>query len=80
MAINRILLLSLIIFISLSVLSCKPACPIGPCQVRMVHTHGEGVYRGVPFWKKQNLKYGEKVKHKKDKEGKNEKDKSKNKD
>ncbi|MEJ8756530.1 hypothetical protein WG947_05955 [Pontibacter sp. H259] len=79
MAVNRILFLLLLVFISLSVLSCKPACPIGPCQVRMVHTHGEGVYRGVPFWRKQNLKYGEQVKHKKDKEGKNKRDKSKNK-
>ncbi|MBC5773387.1 hypothetical protein H8S95_04860 [Pontibacter sp. KCTC 32443] len=49
------------------------------CNVRMVHPHGEGEYRGVPLWRKQNLKYGEKTKHKKDKEKKNEKDKSKNK-
>jgi hypothetical protein len=78
MATNRILLLILISLISLSVLSCKPACPIGPCQVRMVHTHGEGEYRGVPFWKKQNMKYGEKMPKQK-KQPKNEKDKSKNK-
>jgi hypothetical protein len=79
MATNRTLLLIFIALISLSILSCKPACPIGPCQVRMVHTHGEGVYRGVPFWKKQHLKYGEKVPKQEIKKKKNEKDKSKNK-
>ncbi len=78
MATNRILLV-FISLISLSIFSCRPACPIMQCNVRMVHPHGEGEYRGVPLWRKQNLKYGEKTKHKKDKEKKNEKDKSKNK-
>ncbi|MER2999429.1 hypothetical protein [Pontibacter populi] len=78
MATNRILLLVIISLLSLSVLSCRPACPIEPCQIRMVHPHGEGEYRGVPIWKKQNMKYGEKMPKQK-KRPKNEKDKSKNK-
>lgn len=79
MAINRILLLLFVTLISLSFFSCRPACPIMQCNVRMVHPHGEGEYRGVPIWRKQNLKYGEQVKSKKEKHKKNEKDKSKNK-
>ncbi|HEY4650959.1 MAG TPA: hypothetical protein VIG72_06070 [Pontibacter sp.] len=45
----------------------------------MVHPHGEGQYRGVPIWRKQNMKYGEKVKPQKDKQKRNQKDKSRNK-
>ncbi|MBF8962345.1 hypothetical protein I0P70_03715 [Pontibacter sp. FD36] len=45
----------------LTVSSCKPLCPIGPCQVRMVHAHGEQEFRGQPIHKKQNPKIGEKL-------------------
>ena len=79
MTAKRILPFILITAISLSVISCKPACPIGPCQVRMVHPHGEGEYRGVPIWKKQNLKYGEKAPVNKEQRKIKTNDKSKNK-
>ncbi|MBB6610223.1 hypothetical protein H7F15_04155 [Pontibacter sp. Tf4] len=79
MALNRILLLLFLTLFTLTFYSCRPACPIMQCNVRMVHPHGEGEYRGVPIWKKQNMKYGEKIKPKKDKDKKNEKDRSKNK-
>ncbi|TPE45862.1 hypothetical protein [Pontibacter mangrovi] len=46
---------------SLSVVSCKPACPISSCHVRMEHIHGNTEYRGQPIWKKQNPKMGEKM-------------------
>lgn len=41
--------------------SCRPACPISSCQTRMVHRHGEGEYRGMPWYKKQNPRIGEKL-------------------
>ncbi|CAM3545094.1 hypothetical protein POKO110462_08530 [Pontibacter korlensis] len=47
--------------LSASIVSCKPACPIGPCHVRMEHIHGDTEYRGQPLWKKQNPKMGEKL-------------------
>ncbi|MDX5436709.1 MAG: hypothetical protein LPK03_05910 [Pontibacter sp.] len=47
--------------LSLSVISCKPACPIVACHVRMEHIHGDQEYRGQPIWKKQNPKMGEKL-------------------
>ncbi|SFU43240.1 hypothetical protein [Pontibacter akesuensis] len=59
MAKKRQLFILSIALISASLFSCKPACPIGACQVRMVHPHGEGEYRGRPFWKKQNPKMGQ---------------------
>lgn len=46
--------------------SCIPRCTKFPayarCQVRMRHTHSGKEFRGMPFWKKQNLQYGEKHK------------------
>ncbi len=46
--------------------SCIPRCIKFPayaqCQVRMKHAHSGTEYRGVPFWKKQNMQYGEKHK------------------
>ncbi|MFD1185938.1 hypothetical protein [Pontibacter rugosus] len=45
--------------ISATLVSCKPTCPIAACQVRMVHPHGPGEYKGRPFWKKQNPKMGQ---------------------
>jgi hypothetical protein len=60
MATTRLLSILLLVLLSASVISCRPACPIGACQVRMVHPHGEQDYRGRPFWKKQNPKMGEK--------------------
>lgn len=66
MAIRRQLFFFIIAALFLSTLSCKPRCPISSCHVRMVHPHGGGKeYRGQPFYKKQNLKMGEKVKPKK---------------
>ena len=60
MAKIRLLLFSSAALLLLSVSSCKPLCPIGPCQVRMVHTHsGSEEFRGMPFYKKQNPKVGE---------------------
>ncbi|WP_181306256.1 hypothetical protein [Rufibacter sp. XAAS-G3-1] len=41
--------------------SCRPTCPINSCQTRMVHRHGEGEYRGMPWYKKQNPRIGEKL-------------------
>lgn len=61
MATSRLLFFVLITFLSATVISCKPACPIGPCQVRMVHAHGEQEFRGQPIWKKQHPKMGEKL-------------------
>ncbi|RDV16310.1 hypothetical protein DXT99_03635 [Pontibacter diazotrophicus] len=61
MATPRLLIILLIAFLSASVISCKPACPIASCQVRMVHPHGEQDYRGQPIWKKQNPKMGQKL-------------------
>ena len=50
--------------------SCVPRCTKFPmysqCKVRMRHTHDGVEYRGMPFWKKQNLQYGEKHKGHKD--------------
>ena len=47
----------------LTVLSsgCKPMCPIPSCEVRMVHRHGKGEYRGSKWYKKQNPRIGEKL-------------------
>ncbi|PRY15670.1 hypothetical protein CLV24_102294 [Pontibacter ummariensis] len=62
MATNRLLFLLVFALLSVSIISCKPACPIASCQVRMVHPHGGGQeFRGQPFWKKQNPKMGEKL-------------------
>jgi hypothetical protein len=61
MATTRLLSILLIALLSASLISCRPACPISACQVRMVHPHGEQDYRGRPFWKKQNPKMGEKL-------------------
>ncbi|MHA6247900.1 hypothetical protein ACXYMU_08205 [Pontibacter sp. CAU 1760] len=61
MATKRLLSFLLLTFISVSLFSCKPACPIYSCQVRMVHPHGTEEFRGRPFWKKQNPKMGEKL-------------------
>ncbi|GAA4297851.1 hypothetical protein GCM10023183_05880 [Nibribacter koreensis] len=41
--------------------SCKAACPINSCQTRMVHRHGEQEFRGMPWYKKQNPRIGEKL-------------------
>ncbi|MBX2842021.1 MAG: hypothetical protein KTR26_09625 [Flammeovirgaceae bacterium] len=54
--------------------SCGPKmCPLQPsnkgksgCMVRMRHYHGGELYRGLPWYRKQNLRYGEKVGGKKD--------------
>jgi len=60
MTINRLLFLGLALG-TVTLVSCKRACPIASCQVRMVHAHGEGEFRGQPIWKKQNPKMGEKL-------------------
>ncbi|MFD2244843.1 hypothetical protein [Pontibacter ruber] len=61
MATTRLLLLLSILLLSLSVTSCKPACPIYSCEVRMMHRHGEQEYRGMPFYRKQHLKMGQEL-------------------
>src|SRR5690606_17226841 len=35
-----------------------PLCPIPSCHVRKVHRHNKGVYRGQPWFKKQNPRVG----------------------
>ena len=47
--------------IAISLSSCKPSCPINSCQTRMVHRHGEQEFRGMPWYKKQNPRIGEKL-------------------
>ncbi|RIJ41637.1 hypothetical protein [Pontibacter oryzae] len=59
MAKNRLFFILGLALISSTVISCKPTCPIAACHVRMVHPHGQGEYRGRPFWKKQNPKMGQ---------------------
>jgi hypothetical protein len=49
--------------------SClPPRCAKYPqfaqCGVRMVHTHDGMMFRGMPWYKKQNLQYGEQHKGK----------------
>ncbi|RAU83205.1 hypothetical protein [Pontibacter arcticus] len=57
-----VMLLAGCTFLILSVSSCKTACPIVSCQVRMMHPHGDQEFRGVPFWKRnKNPKYGQKL-------------------
>ncbi|RNI30678.1 hypothetical protein EFB08_05365 [Rufibacter latericius] len=69
--------------LAFSALSCRPACPINSCQTRMVHRHGEGEYRGMPWYKKQNPRIGEKLQKpskemQKELDGKSSRKKSKN--
>jgi hypothetical protein len=52
---------NLCILILLGLSSCKPSCPINSCQTRMVHRHGEQEFRGMPWYKKQNPRIGEKL-------------------
>jgi hypothetical protein len=60
MANTRLLLFLSAALLLLSFSSCKPLCPISSCQVRMVHPHGgEGEFRGMPFYKRQNPKIGQ---------------------
>ncbi|WP_242928139.1 hypothetical protein [Pontibacter vulgaris] len=59
--------------------SCKPRCPIYSCQVRMLHRHGEQEFRGVPIYKKQNMKMGEKLPKQKGEKVVRKNDKSRNK-
>ncbi len=46
--------------------SCVPRCTKFPeyaqCKVRMRHLHQGVEFRGVPWYKKQHLQYGEKYK------------------
>ncbi|WP_460892843.1 hypothetical protein [Rufibacter soli] len=49
----------LVLFVGSLAFSCRPSCPIPSCQTRMVHRHGEGEYRGSPWYKKQNPRIGE---------------------
>ena len=48
-------------FFSLLGSGCKPMCPITSCEVRMVHRHGKGEFRGSKWYKKQNPRIGEKL-------------------
>lgn len=36
-----------------------PRCKIASCQTQLKHVHAGKEFRGQPFWKKQNPKYGE---------------------
>ena len=51
--------LGLIFVCFLTLISCRPSCPIASCAVRKVHHHGGKIYRGQPLWKKQNPHIGE---------------------
>ena len=50
--------------------ACGPKmCPLQPegrndagCTARMQHYHGGELYRGLPWWRKQHLRVGEKYK------------------
>ncbi|MCJ8163560.1 hypothetical protein MKJ04_01815 [Pontibacter sp. E15-1] len=79
MATTRFLPGLFIALLSASLISCKPACPIRSCQVRMVHPHGEKEFRGRPFWKKQNPKMGQKLDKVSQEKTRNRTDKSRNK-
>ena len=79
MATTRRTTLLLITLLSASVFSCRPACPIAACQVRMVHPHGEQDYRGRPFWKKQNPKMGQDLDKTSQEKSPNRRDRSRNK-
>ncbi|MDX5421075.1 MAG: hypothetical protein LPK07_02300 [Hymenobacteraceae bacterium] len=79
MATTRLLLFLGLALVSTTLISCKPACPITSCQVRMVHAHGEHEFRGQPIWKKQNPKMGEKLPKASQEKAPRGKDKSKNK-
>ncbi len=73
----------MVVSFSILAASCRPACPINSCQTRMVHRHGEGEYRGMPWYKKQNPRIGEKLpkpskEMKKQMEGKSSRNKGKN--
>jgi len=50
-----------LLFLSLFASGCKPRCPIPSCEVRMVHRHGKGEFRGSKWYKKQNPRIGEKL-------------------
>ncbi|KAA9346173.1 hypothetical protein [Adhaeribacter soli] len=60
---SRPVLLStlLILFSGFLFQSCTPMCPIPSCEVRMVHRHGKGEFRGSKWYKKQNPRIGEKL-------------------
>ncbi|WP_192820876.1 hypothetical protein [Rufibacter sp. LB8] len=51
-----------VVGLSLVLFSCMPKCPINACQTRKVHRHGEQQFRGMPWYKKQNPRIGEKLK------------------
>ncbi len=79
MALQRSLLLLSLFLLSLGMYSCKPRCPIYSCQVRMLHRHGEQEFRGVPVYKKQNMKMGEKMPRQTGEKADRHNDKSRNK-
>ncbi|ALJ00599.1 hypothetical protein [Rufibacter tibetensis] len=60
-SLNKSALTLFVFFSSVLAFSCRPSCPISSCQTRMVHRHGEGEYRGMPWYKKQNPRVGEKL-------------------
>ena len=80
---NKSALTLLVVLTSALAFSCRPTCPIAACQTRMVHRHGEGEYRGMPWYKKQNPRVGEKLQKpskemKEEMEGKSSQKKGKN--
>ncbi|WP_377131848.1 hypothetical protein [Rufibacter roseus] len=53
--------LLVVILLVLGSVSCTPRCPIASCQTRMIHPHGGQDYRGMPWYKKQRPRIGEKL-------------------
>ena len=39
--------------------SCMKRCPHKTCETKMQHTHSGEVFRGMPWYKKQNPKTGQ---------------------
>ncbi len=60
--IRRISFLALAFFLIGAGVGCKPMCPIESCKTRMVHPHSGQEFRGMPWYKKQKPRIGEKLK------------------
>ena len=62
MRIRSLAVYGLVLLLAAANVSCKPLCPINSCQTRMVHLHGGEEFRGMPWYKKQRPRIGEKLK------------------
>ena len=57
---KKVLICFVLTLMLMGVFSCKKRCPIDSCQTKMQHAHGgSSVFRGMPWWKKQNPRTGE---------------------